>query len=70
MSESVTIIRTRDASASKNMTNAYHKLRGCGVGGGGTILPNIGLGTEAPIGSYQDLEVLTIPENPVIFCIF
>ena len=61
----------------KNMTNAYHKLRGCGVGGGGgggggggAILPNIGLGTEAPIGSYQDLEVLTIPENPVIFCIF
>ena len=52
----------------KNMTNAYHKLRGCGVGG--AVLPNKGLGTEAPIVSNQDFEVLKIPAIPVIFSIF
>ena len=52
----------------KNKTNAYHKLRGGGVGGADLL--NKRLGTEAPIRSNHDLEVLKIPAIPVISSIF
>ena len=52
----------------KNMTNAYHKLRACGVWG--AVLPNKGLGTEAPIRSNQGFHLYVLSGHCTIIATF